>query len=63
LRSKLVEADVQKSSAASLFGFLLEGLDPETYKTAKNILDLNPNLTREQGLDSLQNFFEENEEG
>lgn len=64
LRSKLVEADPIKSnsySEASLFGFLLEGLDNRIYKTAKNVLDLQPNLARKQRLDSLQNFFEENE--
>ncbi|RKF53250.1 hypothetical protein GcM3_220021, partial [Golovinomyces cichoracearum] len=64
LRSKLVEADPIKSnsySEASLFGFLLEGLDNKIYKTAKNVLDLQPNLTRKQRLDSLQKNFEEKE--
>lgn len=63
LRTKLVEADEDKASAyteASLFGFLLEGLDPDIYKTAKVILDLQPNLSRKERLDTLQNFFEEN---
>ncbi|POS83664.1 hypothetical protein EPUL_002719 [Erysiphe pulchra] len=44
LRTKLVEADEEKSSAnteSSLFGFLLEGLDPEIYDTAKLVLDYN----------------------
>ncbi|RKF53390.1 hypothetical protein OnM2_105027 [Erysiphe neolycopersici] len=64
LRTKLVEPDENKASTyteASLFGFLLEGLGPEAYKTAKVILDLHPNLSRKERLNTLQTFFEENE--
>ncbi|RKF82266.1 hypothetical protein GcM3_026044, partial [Golovinomyces cichoracearum] len=53
LRTNLVEIDSIKSAAdteTGLFGYLLEGLDPVVYKTAKEMLD------------SLQNFFEENED-
>ncbi|RKF73796.1 hypothetical protein GcC1_088021 [Golovinomyces cichoracearum] len=65
LRTNLVEIDTTKSAAyteTSLFGYLLEGLDPLVYKTAKNVLDMQPHLTRKEMLDSLQNFFEENED-
>ncbi|KAI1003194.1 hypothetical protein K3495_g5013 [Podosphaera aphanis] len=64
LRSNLVEIDSTKTAAyteTSLFGYLLEGLDNDIYKTAKNVLDMQPNLTRKEMLDSLQNFYEENE--
>ncbi|KAI0998708.1 hypothetical protein K3495_g9485 [Podosphaera aphanis] len=65
LRTKSVEIDSTKSAAyteTSLFGYLLEGLDPLVYKTAKNVLDMQPHLTRKEVLDSLHNFFEENED-
>ncbi|KAI1002583.1 hypothetical protein K3495_g5619 [Podosphaera aphanis] len=65
LRTNLVEIDSTKSAAyteTSLFGYLLEGLDPLISKTAKNVLDMQPHLTRKEMLDSLQNFFEENED-
>ncbi|RKF61737.1 hypothetical protein OnM2_039009 [Erysiphe neolycopersici] len=60
-----IEADESKAlpfTEASLFGYLLEGLDPVIYKTAKKILDLQPNLTRRESLDTLQQLFEENKE-
>lgn len=59
-RSKLVEADAQKASAykvASLFRFLIEGLDPFICQTPKNVLDLQPNLTRKQRSNSFQNYL------
>lgn len=55
-----MEADEDKASAytkASLFCFLLEGLDPEIYKTAKVILDLEPYISRKESFDKLQKFF------
>ncbi|RKF57446.1 hypothetical protein GcM3_188026, partial [Golovinomyces cichoracearum] len=64
LRSKVVEADPLKTTSyteTSLLGYLLEGLDDNVYKTAKCVLDLQPSLSGKQRLDSLQNFFEENE--